>query len=131
MKNALMFVNKAMMFHSYSFTVSFLIQTLLLVHSGWPWHCVKSVRIRSFSGPHFARIFQRLDWIRRDNPCLSVFSPNARKCGKNGGQNNSEYGHFLHSLDKYLYLLFIYCLQQPIWNFALGTLCRNNSISSQ
>ena len=28
---------------------------------------------------------------------LSVFSPNAGKCGKNADQNNSEYGHFLHS----------------------------------
>ena len=28
---------------------------------------------------------------------LSVFSPNAGKCGKNADQNNSEYGHFLRS----------------------------------
>ena len=28
---------------------------------------------------------------------LSVFSPNAGKCGKNGDQNNSEYGNFLRS----------------------------------
>ena len=28
---------------------------------------------------------------------LSVFSPNAGKCGKNEDQNNSEYGHFLRS----------------------------------
>ena len=28
---------------------------------------------------------------------LSVFSPNAGKCGKNVDQNNSEYGHFLRS----------------------------------
>ena len=34
-------------------------------------HCVKHVRIRSYSGPHFSRIFP--------------------------GQNNSEYGHFLRS----------------------------------
>ena len=27
----------------------------------------------------------------------SIFSPNAGKCGKNGDQNNSEYGHFLRS----------------------------------
>ena len=33
-------------------------------------------------------IFPHLDWIRRDTPYLSVFSP---------GQDNSEYGHFLCS----------------------------------
>ena len=29
-------------------------------------HCVKSVRTRSYSGPHFSRIFLHSDWIRRD-----------------------------------------------------------------
>ena len=29
---------------------------------------------------------------------LSVFSPNAEKCGKNADQNNSEYGFFLRSV---------------------------------
>ena len=28
---------------------------------------------------------------------LSVFSPNAGKCGKNADQNNSEYGHLLRN----------------------------------
>ena len=28
------------------------------------WHCVKSVRIRSYSGPHSSRIFPHSDWIR-------------------------------------------------------------------
>ena len=51
-------------------------------------HCVKRIRIRSYSGPHFSRIFPHSDWI---------FSPNAGKCGKNAGQNNSEYGHILRS----------------------------------
>ena len=37
-------------------------------------HCVKSVHIRSYSGPHFSRIFPHLDWLRRD-----IFSPNAGK----------------------------------------------------
>ena len=32
-----------------------------------------------------------------DTPYLSVFSPNAGKCGKNEDQNNSEYRHFLRS----------------------------------
>ena len=43
---------------------------------------IRSVRIRSHYGPHFSRIFPHLDWIRRDIPYLSVFSPNAGKCGK-------------------------------------------------
>ena len=29
-------------------------------------HCVKSVRIRNYSGPHFSRIFPHSDWIWRD-----------------------------------------------------------------
>ena len=44
--------------------------------------CVKSVSIRRYSGPHFSRIFSHSDWIRRDTKYLSVFSPNAGKCGK-------------------------------------------------
>ena len=32
-----------------------------------------------------------------NTPCLSVFSPNAGKCGKNADQNNFEYGLFLYS----------------------------------
>ena len=39
------------------------------------WHCVKSVRIMSYSGPYSVRM--------RDN----------------ADQNNSEYGHFLRSVD--------------------------------
>ena len=49
-------------------------------------HCVKRVRIWSYSGPHFSRIFP-----------VSVFSPNAGKRGKNADQNNFEYEHFLRS----------------------------------
>ena len=60
------------------------------------YHCVKSVRIRSYSGSHFSRIFLHSDLIQRDTPpYLSVFSPNA---GKNSNQNKSEYAHFLRSL---------------------------------
>ena len=44
------------------------------------WHCVKIVRIRSCSGPHFPVFFR----IRTEyGEILSVFSPNAGKCGKN------------------------------------------------
>ena len=62
-------------------------------------YCVKSVRIRSYSGPHFPAFphIRHSDWIRRDTEYLFVFSPNVGKCGKNADQNNSEYGHFLCS----------------------------------
>ena len=46
----------------------------------------------------FSCIFPHLDWIQKDSPYLSVFSPIAGKCGKNADQNNSEYGHFLRSV---------------------------------
>ena len=36
-------------------------------------HCLKSVRIRSYSGPHFPPIFPHADWIRRD----TGISPNS------------------------------------------------------
>ena len=63
------------------------------------WHCLKSVRIRSYSGPHFSHILLHLDRIWRDTPYLSVFNPNGGKCGKNPDQNNSEYRHFLRSVN--------------------------------
>ena len=62
---------------------------LLAVPSYWAWasltlkyplflfksHCLKSARIRSFSGPYFPYS----DRIRKYTPCLSIFSPNAGK----------------------------------------------------
>ena len=43
-------------------------------------HCMKSVRIRSYSGPYFPAF------------------------GLNADQNNSEYGHFLRSGESYLFV---------------------------
>ena len=57
-------------------------------------HCVKSVRIRSYSGPHFPAFSH----IRTE------FSPNLGKCGKNADQSNSEYGDFLRSESVKTYL---------------------------
>ena len=42
-------------------------------------HCVKSVRIRSYSNPHFP-----------------AFGLHTERYGVHMDQNNSEYGHFLH-----------------------------------
>ena len=44
-------------------------------------HCVKSVRIRSYSGPYSVKMRENTD------------------------QKNSEYGHFLRSIDKSKYLI--------------------------
>ena len=53
-------------------------------------HCVKSVCIRSFSGPYFPAF--GLNTERYEY--LFVFSPN----GENTDQKNSKYGHFLRSV---------------------------------
>ena len=49
-------------------------------------HCVKSVRSRSCSGPHFSRISRHSD-----------FKSECEKMRENSDQNNSKYGHFLRS----------------------------------
>ena len=56
-----------------------------------PKHCVKSVRIRNYSGLHFSRILRE----------------KRKKCGKNADHNNFEYGHFLRS-EKF------HCLQHQL-----------------
>ena len=53
-------------------------------------HCIKSVHIRSYSGPHFSRIFPHLDWTRRET-------------WENRDQNNSEYRLFLRRLEEHLH----------------------------
>ena len=52
-------------------------------------HCAKSVRIWSYSGPHFAAFGLNTKYF-------SVFSANVRKCGK-----NAEYGRVLRSADHF------------------------------
>ena len=82
---------------------------------------VKSVRIRSYSGLHFSWIFSHSDWIRRDTSYtsyLSVFSPNAGKCGKNADHNNSEYGHFSLSATNHSNVKRTF---MQIWNFVKFT----------
>ena len=64
-------------------------------------HCVKSVRIRSYSGPHFCRIFAH---------------SNAGKCGKNTDQNNSEHGHFLRGVSHRLFWYKLF--QKWVWPIA-------------
>ena len=76
----------------------FIIKLFLVVLYMSSINCVKRVPIRSYSSTHLSRICPHSDWIWRDTPYLSVFSPNAGKCGKNADQNNFEYGHFLCSI---------------------------------
>ena len=49
-------------------------------------HCVKSVRIRNYSGPHFLKFGLNTE---RYSVSLQMW--------ENVEQNNSEYGHFLRS----------------------------------
>ena len=83
------------------------------------YYCVKRVRIRSYSGPHFSRIFPHSDWIRRDTPYLSVLSSNVEKCGRYADQNNSEHGFFLRSVITYNNVF------QFHWNAVLCQGCYN------
>ena len=68
-------------------------------------HFIKSVRIQSYSAPHFYHIFLHSDWIRREIKYISLFSRHAGKSGKDVDQNNSEYGHLLRSAINALHLL--------------------------
>ena len=73
---------------------------LELIKSDKVMHCIKRVRIGSYSDPHFSAFFHiqtEYGEIRRDTEYLSVFSPNTGKCGENADQKNSEYGLFLRS----------------------------------
>ena len=61
-------------------------------------HCVKGVRIRSFSGPYFPAFKlnpERLEsnWKQRDTP----LSPYADRMRENTDQKNSGYGQFSRS----------------------------------
>ena len=82
-----------------------LLRKMIVLRLHWilvVWHCVKSARIRNYSSPHFSHIFPHLDRIRRDTEYLSLFRPNAGKCGKNTDQNNSEYRLFLCGVDLFI-----------------------------
>ena len=63
--------------------------------------CVKRVRTRSYSGTYFFGTY----FFDREILCISPYSVRMRE---NADQNNSEYGHFLHS-DIYIYIyIYIY-----------------------
>ena len=55
-------------------------------------HCVKRVRIWSYSGPHFSHISRNSTEYGEIRITL-----NAGECEENADQNNSEYGLLLRS----------------------------------
>ena len=70
-----------------------------------PFHCEKSIRIRSFSGPYFPAF--ELNMERN----LFRFSPNARKCGPEKLQiwtlsRKCSIRKFLDSIFRYLRVVF-------------------------
>ena len=69
------------------------------------YYCVKSVRTRSYSDPHFSRIFPHLDWIRRD-----TISPYSVQMRENADQNNPEYGlFFTQFIYEYRLYIIVWC----------------------
>ena len=56
-------------------------------------NCVKSVRIRIYSGPHFLAFGMNMERYR--------ISPYSVRMQENADQNNSEYRHFLRSESHY------------------------------
>ena len=93
-------------------------------------HCVKRVRIRNYSGPHFFRIFPYSDWIRRDTTYLVLFSPNAGEWGKIADQNNSEYGYFLRSDAIKFFMHLAACLLHMIFT-KYATACFKRAAACQ
>ena len=78
-------------------------------------------------------MFPHSDWIRRDTPHLTVFSPITGKCEKNADQNNSEYGHFLRSVNEtklfrnqdHLTCDAFFCNENPVLIISYGVDSRN------
>ena len=56
-----------------------------------PYHCIKSVLIRIYSGPHFLAFGLNTERLLRSSP----YSVRMRE---NADQNNSEYGYFSGSV---------------------------------
>ena len=67
--------------------------------------CLKSVRIRSFFGPHFSTFGLNTEKygvsLRIQSECRKIrdIFPYSDQIRENTDQNNSEYGHFLGSED--------------------------------
>ena len=71
-------------------------------------HCVRRVRIRSFSGPHFSRIFPHSDWIR---------SPYSVRMRENLGKMRTRLTPNMDSL----YAVLSSCPCSHLWNNLLSS----------
>ena len=60
-------------------------------------HCVKSVLIQSYSGPHFPAFGLNISEYTLNISELLSSSPYSVQMRENTDQNNSEYSRFLHS----------------------------------
>ena len=73
-------------------------------------HCLKRVRIRSYSGPHFSRIFLHSDWIRRDT-----------ECGKNADQNKSRIRTLFTQWIMWNFVPLYFCWQATTMTVSINT----------
>ena len=81
-------------------------QTCFFISQPNQLHCVKSVRIRSYSSPYFP-VFglnteRYLVSLRTQSECGKILriSPYSVRMWENTDQNNSKYGQFLRSAAK-------------------------------
>ena len=82
-------------------------------------HCVKCVRIRSYSGPHFPAF-----GLNSERYGVSLlYSVQMRE---NADQNNSEYGHFLSSEGHTVIMLQIFKRTKYVFNFFTILICYYN-----
>ena len=88
------------------------------------FHCVKRVRIRSYSGPHFSRIFSHLDWIQRDS-----ISPYSVRMRENPGKMRTR---ITPNTDSFYALFFIVINKRKLSNQPPGySYANKHYISSQ
>ena len=86
------------------------------------WHAInkatiatlKRVRIRSYSGPHFHRIFPHLDWIRSISPYLVRMRENAEKVWTRITPNTEAF-YAVYCKDIQIYILYILYIDIHLW----------------
>ena len=90
-------------------------------------HCVKRVRIRSYSGLHFSRIFPHSYWIRRNISPYSVWMrENVRKTRITPNTNTIDAVKKTH-LNRNICLIFSACLLQE-WSLIINIFSKSVSV---
>ena len=69
------------------------------------------------------RIFPHLDWIGRDTPYLSVFSPNARKCGPEQLQIRTFFTQWKWTIKLWLCQTFWLKLLKKLFRLKFFSIC--------